>query len=76
MGPKTEWKRILVHDLRRTLESWQAATDANNFVIGHALGHKNVQSTAVYAQLNLDPIRDSIEKGTQAMLETVKKDKE
>ncbi len=84
MEPKAGWKRILdragikdlrLHDLRRTLGSWQAATGANSFMIGHALGHKNVQSTAVYARLNLDPVRDSIEKATQAMLQTVRKGK-
>lgn len=83
MEPKAGWKRILqranikdlrIHDLRRTLGSWQAATGANTFIIGHALGHKNTQSTAVYARLNLDPVRDSVEKATQAMLRTVKKE--
>lgn len=82
MEPKAGWKRILdranikdlrLHDLRRTLGSWQAATGANSFMIGRTLGHKNTQSTAVYARLNLDPVRDSVEKATQAMLQTMKK---
>ena len=82
MEPKMGWKRILeragikdlrLHDLRRTLGSWQAATGANSFMIGRSLGHKSTQSTAVYARLNLDPVRDSVEKATQAMLQTVKK---
>lgn len=80
--PKAGWKRILnragikelrIHDLRRTLGSWQAATGANSYMIGHSLGHKSPQSTAVYARLNLDPVRDSVEKATQAMLQTMKK---
>ena len=83
MEPKAGWKRILdranikdlrLHDLRRTLGSWQAATGANSFMIGQSLGHKSSQSTAVYARLNLDPVRDSVEKATQAMLQTMKKD--
>jgi integrase len=54
MEPKAGWKRILqragikdlrIHDLRRTLGSWQAATGANSYTIGRALGHKNAQST-------------------------------
>lgn len=27
-----------------------------------------MQSTAVYARLNIDPVRESVEKATQAML--------
>ena len=82
MEPKAGWKRILeragikdlrLHDLRRTLGSWQAATGANSFMIGLSLGHKTTQSTAVYARLNLDPVRDSVEKATQAMLQSVRK---
>jgi integrase len=75
--PKSGWKRILeragikdlrIHDLRRTLGSWQAITGANSFMIGQSLGHKSAQSTAVYARLNIDPVRDSVEKATQAIL--------
>jgi integrase len=82
MEPKAGWKRILdradlknlrIHDLRRTLGSWQAATGANSFMIGRSLGHKTPQSTAVYARLNLDPVRDSVEKATNAMLQTIKR---
>ncbi|HUX78488.1 MAG TPA: tyrosine-type recombinase/integrase [Alphaproteobacteria bacterium] len=82
MEPKAGWKRILdragiknlrLHDLRRTLGSWQAATGANSFMIGRSLGHKSSQSTAVYARLNIDPVRDSVEKATQAMLQMMKK---
>ncbi|MBX9785741.1 MAG: tyrosine-type recombinase/integrase [Alphaproteobacteria bacterium] len=80
--PKAGWKRILdragikdlrLHDLRRTLGSWQAATGANSFMIGRSLGHKSSQSTAVYARLNIDPVRESVEKATQAMLQVVGK---
>lgn len=78
--PKSGWKRILkragigelrLHDLRRTLGSWQAATGANSYMIGQTLGHKSAQSTAVYARLSLDPVRDSVERATQAMLGTL-----
>lgn len=79
--PKTGWKRILkraglkdlrIHDLRRTLGSWQAATGANLSIIGRTLNHSNVNTTAIYARLNLDPIRNSMETATQAMLEAGK----
>ena len=42
-------------------------------IIGRTLGHKSTQSTAVYARLNIDPVRDSVEKATQAMLQTMKR---
>jgi integrase len=75
--PKKAWMRILkeagiadlrIHDLRRTLGSWQAATGANSYIRGKSLGHRSQQSTAVYARLNLDPVRDSVNKATDAML--------
>lgn len=75
--PKKAWKRILQkanisdlrpHDLRRSLGSWQAATGASLIVIGKTLAHKNVNTTAIYARLNIDPVRDAMEKATSAML--------
>jgi integrase len=59
---------LRIHDLRRSLGSWQASTGASGFVIGKSLGHKSQQATQIYARLNLDPVRDSIEKATQAMM--------
>lgn len=85
MEPKAGWKRILeragisdlrIHDLRRTFGSWQAATGSNSYMIGRSLGHKSTQSTAIYARLNIDPVRNSVEKATDAMLQTMKKDEE
>ena len=74
--PKNAWKRVLqranlidlrLHDLRRTLGSWQAATGANSFIIGKSLNHKTQNATAIYARLNIDPVRASMEKATEAM---------
>ena len=59
---------IRIHDLRRTLGSWQARTGASMVIIGKSLGHKSQQATAVYARLDLDPIRESMERATSAML--------
>jgi integrase len=76
--PKAGWKRILeragikslrIHDLRRTLGSWQAITGASLPIIGKSLNHKNVSTTAIYARLNLDPVRESVQRATVAMLE-------
>ena len=74
--PKRAWKRILkragiadlrIHDLRRTLGSWQTALGASGFIVGKSLGHKSLQATAVYARLNLDPVRDSVNAAADAM---------
>jgi integrase len=76
--PKTGWKRILtragiqdlrIHDLRRTLGSWQAATGASLPIIGKSLGHKSLTATQIYARLNLDPVRESLNKATEALLQ-------
>ncbi len=61
-------KDLRIHDLRRTLGSWQAATGANLSVIGRTLQHQNVSTTAIYARLNLDSVREAMQKATSAML--------
>lgn len=74
--PKHSWKTLLtkakledlrIHDLRRTLGSWQALGGASLQVIGKSLGHKSLSSTEVYARLQLDPVRLSMQKATDAI---------
>jgi|KBSMisStaDraftv2_1062788.scaffolds.fasta_scaffold38063_1 integrase len=75
--PKTAWARILkragianlwIHDLRRTLGSWQAAMGASLPIIGKSLGHQpGSPATAVYAQLNVDPVRQSVNAANEAL---------
>lgn len=62
---------LRIHDLRRTLGSWAAASGASLPVIGKALGHKNVTTTQIYSRLNLDPVRIAVDNATQAMLAAV-----
>ena len=80
--PKKAWKNLLdraeikdlrIHDLRRTLGSWQAATGANSYIIGKSLGHKTQQATAIYARLNMDPVRESVARAADAMFAAVEK---
>ena len=75
--PRTAWKNLLkraklenfrLHDLRRTLGSWQTIAGASTAIVGKTLGHKSPASTAVYARLNLDPVRQSMETAVEAML--------
>ena len=74
--PKNGWARLLkrakitnlrIHDLRRTLGSWQAMTGVSTAIIGKTLGHKSKTATAIYERMNLDPVREGIEKACDAM---------
>ncbi|MHB9100693.1 MAG: tyrosine-type recombinase/integrase [Sulfuricella sp.] len=75
--PKKGWTRILeragiadlrIHDLRRTLGSWQAKTGASMVIIGKSLNHMSQSTTAIYARLDLDPVRQSVNTATSAMM--------
>lgn len=74
--PKTAWDRIRerakvpdvrIHDLRRTLGSWLAGAGFSLPMIGRALGHQSPSSTAIYARLDLDPVRVMLESNAEAM---------
>jgi integrase len=80
--PKKAWARVCksaglegahIHDLRRTMGSWQAKTGASIPIIGKSLGHRSQKTTEVYARLDLDPVRTSMDKAVAAMLEAAKK---
>ncbi len=82
--PKKAWATLLknagienlrIHDLRRTLGSWQARTGASLPIIGKSLNHKTHQATAIYARLDLDPVRQSVNKATAAMIAAANLDK-
>lgn len=66
--PGAGFQDLRLHDLRRTLGSWQAAAGASLPIIGKSLGHKSLGATQVYARLNLDPVRASVNKATDALL--------
>ena len=65
---KAELKDLRLHDLRRTLGSWQAATGASLVVIGKTLNHKDISTTSIYSRLSLDPVRESMETAQSAMM--------
>lgn len=60
---------LTIHDLRRTLGSWQAITGASLPIIGKSLGHKSVAATQIYARLSADPVRESVQRATLAIFE-------
>jgi integrase len=77
---KAAWKEILnrakvegvrVPARRRTYGSWLPAGGASLPMIGKALGHKSQQTTAIYARLNINPIKGIVDTATGAMLATV-----
>jgi len=80
--PKTGWARIIkragledvrLHDLRRTMGSYQTIGGASTAIVGKTLGHKNPSSTAVYARMTLDPVREAMEKAVALMRTPVEK---
>lgn len=75
--PKKRWAALLkraglddlrLHDLRRSMGSWQAKTGASLVIIGKSLGHKDAASTQIYARLDVDPVREAMEKAAGAIL--------
>ncbi len=71
------WKRITkragienlrIHDLRRTLGSWQAMNGASLPVIGKSLGHSSLSATQVYARLGTAPVLDSVTSAVKKLL--------
>lgn len=60
---------IRPHDLRHTLGSYQAIMGASLPIIGKSLGHKSQAATQMYAHLDFDPVRESVERATQAILD-------
>lgn len=74
--PKRVWQRVLensgirdlrIHDMRRTLGSYQAITGASLTIIGKSLGHKSQQATQIYSRLNDNPVRASMSKAVKTM---------
>lgn len=83
--PREAWRAILanaglenlrIHDLRRTLASWQVQLGANIAIIGESLGHRSLQSTAVYARTQIEQVRASVNAAVAAMIDAEKASKE
>jgi integrase len=76
--PGKAWKRIRaragvldlrIHDLRHTLASWMVAQGKQNLpVVGKALNHRRIETTQRYAHLDLEPVREALERTTQLMV--------
>ncbi|MDP2359236.1 MAG: site-specific integrase [bacterium] len=77
VNPRIGWLRICaragledlhIHDLRRSLASFQIDTGTPLEVIQKTLGHESKVTTEIYARLALDPVRASVERATEEML--------
>jgi integrase len=77
VDPRKSWHRITraaglddlrIHDLRRSQGSWQAALGISLAIIGKSLSHSDLQSTQVYARIQLDEVRDAVGRSSSAMM--------
>jgi len=83
-SPRRPWRKVLeragfiaddgsatvhLHDLRRTVGSWQAMAGSPLTVIGKSLGHRSLTATQVYARLYVGPVRESVTAANRALLE-------
>jgi integrase len=75
--PAKAWQRVRaragvpdvrIHDLRHTLASWLVAQGFNLPLVGRALNHTQVSTTARYAHLALDPVRAALEQTAALMV--------
>ncbi|HUE70596.1 MAG TPA: site-specific integrase [Pirellulaceae bacterium] len=75
--PMRQWRSILsaagiqhlrIHDLRRSLGSWQTATGSNTAIVGKTLGHVRPETTAIYSRVTLQTVRESIDTAGAAIL--------
>ena len=67
---KAEIRDVRFHDLRRTVGSWLAGSGESLQLIGKVLNHRDVSTTAIYARLNLTPVRQALERHATKMLES------
>ena len=70
------WKRIReradipdvrIHDLRRTVGSMLKASGEDLTLIAKVLNHQELSTTAIYARLNLDPVRKALDAHAQSL---------
>jgi integrase len=75
--PMRAWKAICeragigdlrIHDLRRSLGSFQTDLGASRAVVGALLGHVREETTAIYGRIGMEPVRDSLNATTAAIL--------
>ena len=71
--PQEPGRRPVIHDLRRTQGSWQAAQGTSLLVIGKSLGHKSQAATQIYSRLDIEPVRAAMGAANKAMRVAMRK---
>jgi integrase len=75
--PKRAWQQfrkragiadVRLHDLRRTLGSFEAGAGVSLITIAKTLGHQSTDATQVYSRLHLEPVRAAVNLATGAMI--------
>jgi integrase len=64
-------KDVRIHDLRHTFASTAVAAGQGLPMIGKLLGHTQVQTTARYAHLAADPVKDAAERVASSLAQTI-----
>jgi integrase len=76
-GVSKAWGRVIrraglsdlrIHDLRRSLGSWMAATGANMPSTQRALGHKSIAASLIYQRLSQDHVRLAMQRATTELM--------
>lgn len=77
VDPSRQWENLLkrsglvnlrIHDLRRTIASWQAGAGTSLHIIQQSLSQKNSKSTQIYARLQDSAVRDAVENAANLIL--------
>lgn len=61
-----------IHDLRRSIASYQALSGSSLLIIGKSLGHQSTEATEIYARLQVEPVKQSMEKAMNIISEQMK----
>jgi integrase len=64
-------KDVRIHDLRHTFASTAVAAGQGLPMIGKLLGHTQVQTTARYAHLAADPVKDAAERVAENLAQAI-----
>lgn len=58
---------LRIHDLRHTTASWLVGQGVSLSMVGKLLGHTTTVTTARYAHLATDPVREALDRVTESM---------
>jgi integrase len=71
-----ELNDVRLHDLRHSFASVSASSGASLLMIGRLLGHRDTATTAKYAHLLEDPVRETADRAAQTLNEWLGKQEE